>query len=322
MEQIMLCRAGSHLYGTNTPDSDEDFKAVHVPGYRDILMGSGQAVISTSTGSQTSSNTAADTDHESFSLARYLELASKMQTIPVEMLFIPEESLLVNTPMWQVIRANRMRILNRNAKAFVGYCRAQAVRYSLRGDKLRAFEQVVEALSQAFPKQTLMNSFNEQTLMNLRAMPQVTITPKPQPGGGAVLYMSVFGRECPLTVKAAEALSIYQLPVNTAGERAKRAKDAGGVDLKALYHAVRIAYEGIRLFRDGDMVFPCENLPFLMAIREGRLTHESILDRFDELVLELEEVGDKSTLPVTADRAWIDEFVLKAHFEIVLNAAR
>ena len=192
MEQIMLCRAGSHLYGTNTPDSDEDFKAVHVPGYRDILMGSGQEVISTSTGSQTSNNTSADTDHESFSLARYLELASKMQTIPVEMLFIPEESLLVNTPMWQVIRANRMRILNRNAKAFVGYCRAQVVRYSLRGDKLRAFEQVVEALSQAFPKMTLMDSFNEQTLMNLQAMPQVTMITKPQPSGGMVPYMSVF----------------------------------------------------------------------------------------------------------------------------------
>jgi len=313
----MLCRAGSHLYGTNTPQSDEDFKGVHVPGYRDILLGKGRPVVSTSTGDKSSQNTSVDTDRESFSLARYLELAAKMQTIPVEMLFIPSETLLINTPMWQTVLANRMKILNRNSKAFVGYCRAQAVRYSLRGDKLRAFEQVVQALSEAFPKQTLMNSFNEKTLMNLRAMSQVTITPKPQPNGGMIPYMSVFGRECPLTVKAAEALAIYQLPVNTAGERAKRAKEAGGVDLKAMYHAVRIAYEGIRLFRDGDMVFPCENLPFLMAIREGRLTPESVLDRFDDLVLELEEVGENSKLPEKPDLAWIEDFVLRVHFEAV-----
>ena len=71
MEQIMLCQAGSHLYGTNIPNSDRDFKAVHIPGYKDILMGSGRPVISTSTGTKTSNNTAADTDHESFSVGQF-----------------------------------------------------------------------------------------------------------------------------------------------------------------------------------------------------------------------------------------------------------
>ena len=174
------------------------------------------------------------------------------------------------------------------------------MRYSLRGDKLRVFEEVVEILSGAFPKIPLTDSFNVDTVRKLQAIcnrqnfknPDVKLFYKTQPGGNEVVYFSVFGRECPLTVKAAEALSIYEKPINSAGERAKRAKEAGGVDLKAMYHAVRIAYEGIRLFRDGDMVFPCENLPFLMAIREGRLTPESVLDRFDDLVLEFADVGE------------------------------
>ena len=39
-ESVTLVRMqfGSHVYGTNTPASDLDFKAVHLPPARDILL--------------------------------------------------------------------------------------------------------------------------------------------------------------------------------------------------------------------------------------------------------------------------------------------
>ena len=38
-EIIMLCRFGSHLYGTDTPTSDTDYKGIFIPTKHMILMG-------------------------------------------------------------------------------------------------------------------------------------------------------------------------------------------------------------------------------------------------------------------------------------------
>ena len=36
---LFLCKFGSHLYGTNTPESDEDFKGVYLPTLEQCITG-------------------------------------------------------------------------------------------------------------------------------------------------------------------------------------------------------------------------------------------------------------------------------------------
>ena len=36
---IMLCRFGSHLYGTDTPESDTDYKGIFMPTKEMVLLG-------------------------------------------------------------------------------------------------------------------------------------------------------------------------------------------------------------------------------------------------------------------------------------------
>jgi predicted nucleotidyltransferase len=38
MDLVVEMRFGSHLYGTDTPDSDVDLKGVYLPEARDILL--------------------------------------------------------------------------------------------------------------------------------------------------------------------------------------------------------------------------------------------------------------------------------------------
>ena len=38
MQNIVRIQFGSHLYGTNTPLSDLDYKSVHIPSCSDIVM--------------------------------------------------------------------------------------------------------------------------------------------------------------------------------------------------------------------------------------------------------------------------------------------
>jgi predicted nucleotidyltransferase len=38
VRQIVRVQHGSHLYGTNTPSSDMDYKGVHIPNGRAIIL--------------------------------------------------------------------------------------------------------------------------------------------------------------------------------------------------------------------------------------------------------------------------------------------
>ena len=75
MDLVVEMRFGSHLYGTATPQSDLDYKAVYLPDCRDILL---QRVRSTLVLSPDKAagqrNSPGDIDREIFSLQRYLEL--------------------------------------------------------------------------------------------------------------------------------------------------------------------------------------------------------------------------------------------------------
>ena len=78
MELIVNMRFGSHLYGTDTPDSDLDLKAVYLPEAHDILL---QRVKATVTSNRVNAaghkNQAGDVDSEIYSLQRYLHLLAE-----------------------------------------------------------------------------------------------------------------------------------------------------------------------------------------------------------------------------------------------------
>lgn len=321
--EIFRTLSGSRLYGVATPDSDFDYKAVHLPTKLEILLGKRPNVRSGSTGPKNARNSAGDVDVESFELQYYLKLAADMQTIPVEMLFCRDSRGDPNLlgqfdPIWGEIRDNTDKILNRNSKPFVGYCKGQAVRYSMRGERLATYEAVVEALEAQLNEFPGTRAPVAEIIEKLAEIPGVKIVTK-EHNGKDVQYLDVFGRQVPETVDSAEALKIYQKPVQEAGERAHGAKNAGGRDNKALYHAIRIADEGISLFRYGFITFPCQNREFLMKIRAGEVDLDEILDVFDEKMEILEGIGEKSPLRAEPDREWIDDIVA-GWYEAIVRA--
>lgn len=316
--EIMRTIAGSHLYGTATPDSDTDYKAVHLPTAHDLLLGIVKEVVTASTGTKDVRNSVDDEDFESYTLQKFLKLAAKMTTIPVEMLFIPADKLIHNSTTWQMVVANRHRILCRNAHPFVGYCRSQAVKYSTRGDRLETFETVVARLRGLDHTSVLQDCLLKREI-RFHDIPGVSLIDRPQPGGGTVRYLVVCGRQAPMTCKVKEVLDVMERPIKEYGKRARIARDAGGADWKALYHAVRIADEGIQLFNTGEITFPSKVVPLLMKIRSGQMDLDGVLDIFDQKVVELEIAAKNSDLRETPDYAWINEFVAEMHYNIVVG---
>ena len=316
--EIFRTLSGSRLYGVATENSDYDYKAVHLPTKRQVLLGKRDMVLSQSTGPKDARNSAGDVDTESFELQYFLKLAADMQTIPVEMLFsdVNSANCIGYNGIWGSIVNNRHKILSRNTKPFVGYCKGQAVRYSMRGERLRTYESVVEVLVRAVNASSGARSVVSDYMQDFEKIPGVQIVTKDH-NGTDVRYLDVFGRQTPEHVSCMEALKVFEKPVKEAGARARAAMDSSGMDNKALYHAVRIADEGISLFKDGIIEFPCQNREFLLKIRAGGAELDEILDVFDEKMAILEGIGDKSPLSAAPDREWIDNFVAEQYEKVV-----
>ena len=123
MNLIVKMVFGSHLYGTNTPDSDKDYKGVFMPTKEQIYLGKIPKSYHESSGNDHSKNTKEDTDTEIYSLHYFIKLACEGQTVALDMLHAWGDKVIQFTPLWAEIVGNRQKFYTKNMSAFVGYAR-------------------------------------------------------------------------------------------------------------------------------------------------------------------------------------------------------
>jgi predicted nucleotidyltransferase len=127
MNKIIEIKFGSHLYGTDTPESDLDIKGIYLPEPRDIVLGEVKRNISTSRPKQEGEkNNKDDVDQEFFSLKEYLKLLCEGQTVALDTLFAEPNSILYKGPQFGIftkIYENRFRLISKNITAFFFYAR-------------------------------------------------------------------------------------------------------------------------------------------------------------------------------------------------------
>ena len=153
MRKIMEIVAGSHLYGTNTPDSDTDVKSIFLPNRREILL---QRVPSVIVGKRDKKagerNTSEDVDTENFSLQKFFEMVCEGQTLALDLLFAPMDKFSICTEDWITIVHNRHRLVTRKSESFVGYCRTQANKYGIKGSRVSVAKKALAVLKEGLDR--------------------------------------------------------------------------------------------------------------------------------------------------------------------------
>lgn len=137
MKIVVEMNFGSHVYGTNVPESDYDYKTIFIPNAKDILLQKADKV---------SNNQDEKTDHEFIPLKKFIYDAISGQTYALDMLFTPKEHIKRSSPEWEFIIENRSQLLSKNVKPMVGYARAQALKYSLKDERLKALNNVIKRM--------------------------------------------------------------------------------------------------------------------------------------------------------------------------------
>lgn len=325
---IVRIKFGSHLYGTQTPESDIDYKSVFVPDARSILLQ--RAKRSTNNHrpkGDGEKNYAGEVDEEGFSVQRYLQLVSEGQTVALDVLFAPEWAEVEPASIeWRQIVRNRDRFLTRKASAFVGYARTQANKYGIKGSRVSAGRKALEALEAgmaAYGTAAKLSSMEAEIRSITTAHPEhIGLVQDPTPHDPPLLMWEVCNRKMPFGASIKSARDVMARIVDEYGRRALMAESQQGVDWKALSHAVRVGRQAIELLTTCHITFPRPDAAELIAIKTGQLLYQDVASTIETLLEEVERASERSTLPDAPDTDWIDDFVEQVHRGEVARDAR
>jgi hypothetical protein len=296
---------GSHLYGTNGPTSDVDYKGVGLADVKDVLLGRIPKVLEASspTKADGEKNQPGDVDRQIFSLHAFIAMALKGETVAIDMLHAKPKQCQVWTAEWTYLNQNRDKFYTRSMSSLVGYARAQASKYGLKGSRLAA----------AKAAQVSLIGFDHMTLGSLpRAFTYVGDHVRwhnaSDDHNGLAMY-EVCGMKFQETAKTAYVRERLQVFIDKYGERAKMAETNQGVDWKAVMHAFRAGYQMRAILRDGGFEYPLPETSHLLEIRGGDVPYIVAGPQLEDLIDEVERLAESSVLPEKSNQEWADSFV-------------
>lgn len=295
---LFSCRFGSHLYGTATPKSDYDEKGIFLETLENIVLGRTAKTHNFSTGNDDSRNSKVDSDFEYKELRTYLHEAMAGQTWAIDMLFCNVENTLQTSELWQFIQENRDKLLSKNIKPFIGYCRQQAGKYGLKGSRLKALDDVINVMKKLDHKDLIEDlpaawQLHESEFVKWDAE-----------------FFEVLGKKFQRTLQIGRALLALTHLRERYGNRAELAMENNGVDWKAVSHAYRCMFEVKDLLTSGEIVFPLASADFLIQVKTGQIAWPQANDELGQMMDEIEGLAITSSLPEKPDYKFWDNFVL------------
>ena len=326
MQEIVKMQFGSHVYGTNLPTSDIDYKAVYIPTRKQIILNQIVPVINETTKEDlTKKSTKDDIECETFAFCKFIKLLMESQTVPVGMLFVPEK-WYVTTPTadWTNILENKSKLLSSGVSSFVGYCRTQANKYGIKGSRVAASKNIVDLLTELmlqYGKDTKLKDcwehFEEFVQKNEHS---AIVTDNLRGTDRTVRMIEVCNRKMQEFNTLKQAFVLYEKVYEEYGARARQAQQNENIDWKALMHACRVYTETKELLIGGHITYPRPDADFLMKVRLGELPYKMIAEYLEQGLEELEPLVEHSILRSQPDVFFAEDLIYKTYYRQMLGA--
>lgn len=310
---------GSHLYGTNTPESDMDYKGVFIAPFKDIILGRDRTSVHEDVKiSDGQRNTKDDIDVEYIELRTFIKHCLEGQTYAIDMLFSTATHALEYSPEWEFIIKYREKLLSKNVKPFIGYIKKQTAKYGLKGSRLAELSRIITYLEQFDRKDKLgdvLVSIPFEMSEYITTVEQEHKFPKEQK---VVMekYIKILEKMHPMNRFIGEVLDACKMYYDQYGERARIAMNNDGVDWKAVSHAYRACYQLIELSNDGQITFPFTGdiANKIRLIKSGELPYTQVQDELPALMdIAVKAVEESMILPDEPDREFWNEFLWKTY---------
>lgn len=335
MELLVKYICGSRLYGTNVPTSDLDYLSIHMDSLEDIVLGHSKHTVTNNTKVGKGRNSQEDIDDSSKELRRFIRDCLSGQTYAFEALFLPDDMIVQRTPIYDRLVENRHRLLSNNMSSFIGYLRGQSAKYSLKGTKLAVLTEIRDAmLIEKDNKQSLSEFMTKNSQLTTLPFVKEYFKGKGKSKSSIVhgeeadlpseQYFDIVNSSFPGSRKILEVCNTITDHINKYGDRVNTAMKDGGIDLKAYYHALRLAWELEEFLTTQTITFPCPKRDVLLSIRKGEWDKETVEEFIGE---EIERVLNiPNNLPEPDYEFWekfiLDTYLKKPKFPITIKVRK
>ncbi len=306
---LYLAEYGSRLYGTNSKNSDKDYKGIFIQSKKKLLLQQGLEHFTFN--SSKGKNSSDDIDLQLFSIHKFFQLVKKGETGALDILFsmFSPSVVYANSEFTNLMRDNYKSFLNKNLSSFTGYAVGQASKYGIKGGRLKElsdfnlfFSNYEEYGLGDFKLETFFDSFKHYFNTNKTKYLKTVFSEGPKTGKGEniIEYVEVLGKKFSGDVNCSYFFENLKLQESQFGNRARSALDCA--DFKALSHACRVLLEVEELLVDKKITFPLKDRIFLASIKQGEREVKEIqnfiegkLDRV-KLLTECTDLPEKSDL--------------------------
>lgn len=297
---ILRVRTGSHLYGTATPTSDEDYVGVWLPP-PEMCCGFADGHESVSLGIESKRadgrNAADAVDFTAYELRKFCQLALQNNPNILELLFVGAEHVLERRNPWaeELLMAASMFPHRGAHRRFVAYADAQRHKMRIKVENYQALQDALGFLREQDPH-AVLGEFRDPPLFVGNA----------EKGK----HLLVGDLHFEPGVYAKKACKMIEERLSKATHRAELFTKYG-FDVKFGMHLIRLLHEGIELMRTGRLTFPLAQASELRDIRAGRYEMAQVVARADALVEEARRAYEATRLPRGPRMAQVEALVVQ-----------
>lgn len=308
MNLIIKSIFGSHLYGTDTPDSDTDYKGIFLPTSEECFLNKIPHSINFSTGENNSKNTRNDIDEEYFSLQNFMRLAVNGEMIVLDLLHTPDNMIIESSKVWKDLQMLRPHFYSKNLAGYLGYIRKQTAKYGVKGSRLAAIEFVLNVLKSSLEHDKMNLIWNE---LPQNEYCRFVDDPKEKRWQ---LY-EVCGKRFQPTVTCGYVYKCLKRVYDSYGARAEQAKKNEGIDWKAISHAFRAGLQLEEIYTTTNLKYPLKDAEFIRDVKLGKFhyVNDNIQEQLEELLLRVEQAGKESSFPQKIDVKKLETFILEQY---------
>ena len=285
---ILEIKSGSHMFGTNTPDSDQDFVGIFMPP-PEILFGLQECELVTMNEESKDSegrNTSEAVDRTFYNIKKFVKLALQNNPNIINVLFASPASVVFQTVEGAELLGYRCFFPHKGCyHRYVSYARSQKHKMLIKACNYEELQETLTELEKEHHRYTrrLTDAYQE---------------------GNEYLKIS---EESSAHFKVGDLLLDRKLVISDAiAKVSKRIKMAGnrtqliakyGFDTKFGSNLIMLLRQGVELLRTGKLTLPLPYAQEIIDIKQGKLEAQKVLELATVLEKEAKEACTNSVLP-------------------------
>lgn len=295
--KILEIRVGSHLFGTDTPDSDLDLIGIFMP-CEEMVYGfqkCEEVDLSYVDKDDTKRNTKDAIDFKIYEYRKFIRLALQNNPNIIHHLFVNEPNIRYINDWGEALLNVRGLFPHKGAyHRFIKYAHSQQHKMLIKPQNYAALEKALDILQKEDNKDRCLIEFKD-------------IDPFIYKGSGK--HMQVGDLHLQNSIWVGSAIKKIEERLSRASNRASTFTKHG-YDLKFSSNLIQLLMEGRELMETGEIQFPLSYAHHILDIKQGKYTADEILKWSEDLLEEARQAYEKTDLPENPPTRLVELFMM------------